>query len=275
MSRSASEPDSPRYAKVERDSPARGGTSPVPMVKQRAGAAIGPPGVVGDSARGQISRGAWEGRSGVGYPRNVWREDITVGRLRRESAGLIRARMRGTARGAKGPYCRHALCKRGVSRLEGPTTADVAVSRSTLPPSLSSLRHKLSQKAKQEPQFRFSALYDKVYRMDVLAAAWGRVRANNGAPGVDSVTVVGIEASAGGVAGFLAEVQEVLRHEAVSSAAGAPGLRAQGRWPAAPVGNSDGAGSRGPDGGLAGGGADVRGGFRGLLLWVSAGSVGA
>lgn len=76
---------------------------------------------------------------------------------------------------------------------------------------VSRLRMKLSQKAKLEPKFRFYALYDRVYRFDVLQAAWSLVRKPKTSPGVDGVTFVDIENSEQGVHGFLEELQESLR----------------------------------------------------------------
>ena len=85
------------------------------------------------------------------------------------------------------------------------------VNRHGLPERVFDLRQKLYRKAKQEPGFRFYTLYDRIYRPDVLRAAWDRVAANDGAPGVDGVRIKDVIDSAQGVAGFLAEVHSALK----------------------------------------------------------------
>jgi RNA-directed DNA polymerase len=55
----------------------------------------------------------------------------------------------------------------------------------TPPPSVQKLQAALHAKAKGSPDYRFYALYDKVYRKDVLACAYERCKANKGAAGVD------------------------------------------------------------------------------------------
>lgn len=80
-----------------------------------------------------------------------------------------------------------------------------------LPEKVFLLRQKLYRKAKQEPRFRFYALYDRMYRRDVLRSAWDRVAANDGAPGVDRVSIDKVKRSARGISGLLDEIQAELK----------------------------------------------------------------
>lgn len=82
-----------------------------------------------------------------------------------------------------------------------------------MPETLSMLRFKLGQKAANEPSFRFYALYDRIWRMDVLQTAWARVRKNGGSSGVDGMRLEDIQSREGGVEVFLHEIQSDLREK--------------------------------------------------------------
>ena len=86
-----------------------------------------------------------------------------------------------------------------------------AVNGRGLPEAVFRLRKRLYIKAKQEPKYRFYRLYDRIYRQDVLAAAWELVRANNGAPGVDGVSIAEIRDTPEGIDEYLKQIHETLK----------------------------------------------------------------
>lgn len=71
------------------------------------------------------------------------------------------------------------------------------------------LQTRLWRAAKQNPKRRFHALYDRIFRRDVLREAWKRVRANHGAAGVDRETLLDVEKN--GVDLFLEAIHDELR----------------------------------------------------------------
>jgi len=88
---------------------------------------------------------------------------------------------------------------------------EISFREAILPPSVQTLRQKLGQKAKQQKRFRFYSLYGLVGRREVLEAAWAAVRRNDGAPGVDGVSIEQIAATPEGEAAFLEDIQRSLR----------------------------------------------------------------
>ena len=92
---------------------------------------------------------------------------------------------------------------------KGPVSALVASSTAT--DKVQVLQRTLYRAAKADPGRRFHALYDKVYRRDVLWRGWVMVRSNSGAPGIDRITLAEVEEY--GVSRLLDELAADLRAE--------------------------------------------------------------
>ncbi len=130
------------------------------------------------------------------------------------------------APGGKGPHFDHAFREgkrqgmAGSSRSNSPGGPLARRSGFAPPPvpglvranpvNVRELQRKLWAAARQSPERRFHALYDRVHRGDVLWEAWCRVRANRGAAGVDKITLAYVQEEYG-VERMLAELQADLR----------------------------------------------------------------
>jgi len=128
---------------------------------------------------------------------------------KRESDGVVVLPIAGmNPAGGKGPDFGHIGDEgkhQGMTGFARPNFPD-----GHLPPAeVRKLQNRLWAAAKQSSERRFHALYDRIYRSDVLWEAWERVRANRGSAGVDAMTIADVEAY--GVHQMLGELQQRLR----------------------------------------------------------------
>jgi RNA-directed DNA polymerase len=96
-----------------------------------------------------------------------------------------------------------------MRRAQGRAGECHTVARTTKQDKVRELQRTLYRAAKADPGRRFHALHDKVLRRDVLERAWGQVRANRGAAGIDRQTIADVEQY--GIARLLDELAVDLR----------------------------------------------------------------
>ena len=135
---------------------------------------------------------------------------VKSGRGERESDGVVVPVIAGrNPVGGKDPGFGQAGRAGKREGMPGTAPDNYPEGRHVAPAKVRRLQNRLWATAKQCSGRRFHALYDRVYRSDVLWAAWERVRANRGAAGVDGVTLEAVEGY--GVHRMLGELQEALR----------------------------------------------------------------
>jgi RNA-directed DNA polymerase len=113
---------------------------------------------------------------------------------KRESDGVVVLPIAGkNPAGGKDPDFGHAGNEGTRKGMPGTAPAIYPQGRHVPPENVRRLQNRLWAAAKQSSGRRFHALYDRIYRSDVLWEAWERVRANRGAAGIDQVTVSYVE----------------------------------------------------------------------------------
>lgn len=157
---------------------------------------------------------AWNARDPSGQPSSrpacPYKSKTKSGRAQRKSEGIVVPAIAATnnAVGGKGP-CGSRV--EGAGKHEGMAAGSGPNDPAGHKPGekVRELQGRLWAAAKRSPKRRFHALYDHLHRSDVLWEAWGRVRANKGAAGVDRETIADVEQH--GVELFLAELGDELR----------------------------------------------------------------
>ena len=101
------------------------------------------------------------------------------------------------------------------------------------------LQRKLYLAAKRNRNRRFHALYDRIFRPDILRQAWEEVRRNGGSAGEDGVTIEDVERE--GVEQFLGQIEQDLKAGTYRPKPVLAGLHPESGWQTKAIGYSDGA----------------------------------
>lgn len=148
-----------------------------------------------EAHKGETRKRSNEARQGIGGGHST--EELRENRREGRAATFIKRTKQGKAAGL--PPQGEAPSRPNRAKRKAPARLDNA----------RKLQRTLYRVAKQQPERRFTLLYDKVCRQDILREAWHRVKSNKGAAGVDRVDIDAIREY--GEERFLGEVEQELR----------------------------------------------------------------